>query len=132
LSYRKTADSSGPASVAVDLSKELSSRLDVGGPAKPASVASIHVHGNVRKIELFEGIDSKLLVSGGSVRALLDVHVGDHVGQGIRFNDQNSADIGVLDKELTDPVDVALVVVGTIVGDRPLAVRSSSRAITVW
>lgn len=69
----------------VHVGEECRCRIDVGGPAKPPCVSGIEVHGHVGKIELANGILSTLVVGGLGTAALGDVHVGDHVGQGVGF-----------------------------------------------
>ena len=124
----QAADGSGLAGARVDAGIQIGSGLDVGGPAEPAGVASIEVHGHMRKVELLEGIDGQLLVGSRRSAALRDVHVGHHVGKRVGLNDQDGADVGVLHKGLADGVDVGLVVGGAIVGNRKLAVGGSGRA----
>ena len=127
----QATDGGGLAGILVDVGEEVSSGLDVGGPAEPASVASVEVHSDVGQVELLEGVDSQLLVGGGRAAALLDAHVGHHVGQGIGLNDQEHADIRVGDEVLADGVDVGLVVGSTVRGNSELAVGGGGSAVTV-
>ncbi len=127
----QAADRSGLAGARVDAGKQIGGGLDVGGPAEPPGVASIEVHGNVGQVELLEGIHGQLLVGRGGAAALGDVHVGDQVGKGVGLNDQDGADIRVLDEERADGADVALVVGGTTAGDGELAVGGSSGTKTM-
>ena len=127
----QATDSSRLAGVLVDAGKQVSGGLDVGGPAEPASVASVEVHGHVRQVQLLERIHGQLLVCRGGAAALLDAHVGHHVGKGVRLNDQEHANVRVLDDHLADTVNVALVVGRAAVCDRPLAVGRSRSTVTV-
>ena len=92
----ETADEGQLAGLGPDLGEELSSGLKVGGPAEPASVSGIHVHVHADRGELVEGVGDAGLVGGLGVRALLDVQVGDQVGQGIGLNNSDDTDIGNL------------------------------------
>ena len=65
-------------------------------PAEPASVTGIDVHGNVRQVELLQGICDALAVARGRVLAGLEVGVGDQVGQGIWLDDESDGSVGVL------------------------------------
>ena len=81
LTGGETLDEGRLASIGVDLSEELCSRGQVGGPAEPSSVASIHVHVHANRGELDEGVVHAGEVGRLGVSALLDVQVGDQVGQ---------------------------------------------------
>lgn len=129
--YVQTTDGGGAASVLVNTSEEIGGGLDVGGPAEPAGVSGIEIHGDIGQVQLLEGVDRQLLVCGRRAAALLNVHVGDHVGKRIGLNDEDDADVRVLNDVLADPVNVGLVVGRAAVGDGPLAVRGGSSAVTV-
>lgn len=60
----------------------------VGVPAKPATVASIDVHGDVGKVEVLESIGNALLVAIRRVLAGGKVGVGDQVRERVGLNDQ--------------------------------------------
>jgi len=92
----KTAEECRGTSVLVDVGEELSSRSQVGGPTQPAGVTSIDVHVDTEGVEGLESVDDTLLVGALGARAFSDVHVGNHVGEGIGLDDSNNADIRVL------------------------------------
>ena len=92
----KTTEERRGASVLVDVGEELSGGGQVGGPTQPTSVTSIDVHVDTEGVEGLESVDDTLLVGALGARALGDVHVGDHVGERIGFDDSNNTDIGVL------------------------------------
>lgn len=109
----EAADERGGAGVLEDGGEHLGGGAQVGGPAEPASMASIEVHVHADGRELLDGVvDAGLCkdvnvsfplgkeecdayqVGGLSVGALLDVQVGDEVSQGVGLDDGNDADIG--------------------------------------
>jgi len=69
----------------VELSEQLGGRLDVGGPAEPASVTGIEVHDDVLHVERLDGVFGESLVCGRGVCTFGNVEVGHQVGQRIRF-----------------------------------------------
>lgn len=69
----------GAASVLVNLGELLSTGLEVGVPAEPATVTSVDVHNDVGKVEALEGVCDTLLVAGLAVRASGLVGVRDKV-----------------------------------------------------
>ena len=124
----QTTDGGGLAGTRVDAGIQVGCGLNVGGPAEPAGMASIEVHAHVGEVELLQGIDGQLLVGGGRSAALRNVHVGDHVGEGVGLDDQDGADVGVLHENLADGVNVRLVVGGTSVRNRKFSVGGSGGA----
>lgn len=84
------------ASVAIELSEELGSRAQVGGPAEPAGVTSVEVHVDTDGVELLNSVDNALLVGALGTAALGDVQVSDQVRERVRFDDSNNADVRVL------------------------------------
>jgi hypothetical protein len=143
----ETANARRLAGVLVDLSVELSSRANVGGPAEPATVTSIEVHGDVGKVEFLDGVDGEFLVSTLGLGALVDVQVGDQVSKGVRLcnrinkcnvksdalhtNNKDDLGVGVVLENALDLGNVGLVLVGTILVEGVLSVRGSSSAVTV-
>lgn len=81
----ETANARRLASVLVDLSVELSSRANVGGPAEPATVTGIEVHGDVGEVEFLDSVNGELLVSTLGLGTLVDVQVGDQVSKRVRL-----------------------------------------------
>jgi hypothetical protein len=71
-------------------------RTQVVVPSKPATVASIDVHGDVGQVQRLEGICDTIAVTGGRVNAGLEVDVGDQVGETVGFDDQSNGNVGVL------------------------------------
>lgn len=96
LTGGETPDEGRLASVGVDLSEELCGRGQVGGPAEPSSVASVHVHVYTDRGELDEGVVHASEVGRLGVGALLHAQVGDQVGQRVRLDDSDDTDIGEL------------------------------------
>jgi hypothetical protein len=92
----KTTDFSTWPSGRQDLTKELGSRRDVGGPAKPASVTGIEVQEHVGLLEFGYRVRHEGLVSQCGVGTLLHGHVGDEVGKPIGFDNEDYADGGEL------------------------------------
>lgn len=70
-------------------------RTEVVGPAEPAAVAGVEVHGYVGQVELLERVCNTIAVARGGSLALLDVAVGDEVGEGVGLDDQGDGDLGV-------------------------------------
>lgn len=81
----ETANARRLASVLVDLGVELSSRANVGGPAEPATVTGIEVHGDVGEVEFLDSVNGELLVSTLGLGTLVDVQVGDQVSKRVRL-----------------------------------------------
>lgn len=52
----QSTDEGGRASILVELSKQLGSRGQVGGPTKPACVTCIQVHVDTNSVQLFHGV----------------------------------------------------------------------------
>jgi len=127
----KATDRSRRASILVNLGEEVGSRPNVGGPSEPTGVAGIHVHGNMRKVELLERVDGQLLVGAGGALALGHVHVGNHIGERIGLNDEDGANIGEGNELAADLVNVRLVVLHTTVGNGKLAVGGGGSAVAV-
>lgn len=127
----ETTDRLGLTGVLVDVGEEGGGGPDVGGPAEPATVASVEVLSNVGEVELGDGVVGALLVGGGGVGALGNVSVGDKVGKRVGLDDEDGTDVRVLDEELADGVDVGLVVIDAVVGEGELAVGGGSSAVTV-
>lgn len=107
----------------------LSAGLEVVVPAKPASVASIHVHDDVGKVEVLQSVGDAVAVTRGRVLAGLQVDVGDQVGEGVRLDDKGKGRVGVRLDDLDDGVDVLRLVLGEF-ADRELAVGSLGSAVT--
>ena len=78
-------------------------RTEVVVPAKPSSMTSIDVHGDVGQVELLKSVRNTLTVSGSAVLAGLEVGVGDEVGKTVGLDAQRNGGIGVL---LDDRYDV--------------------------
>ena len=127
----KTANRSWRPSTLPDRSKEVSSRLNVGAPSKPSSVTGIHVHGNVLKVEILQGVSNSSLVRRGGVRAFLHAEVGDQVGKTVRLDDEDDVDIRVSLDLSGDGINVGLVVRQAIVGDAVFSVGSQSSAVAI-
>lgn len=81
----KTSKGLGLASIEVDFAEDIGSASLVSGPAEPACVASIHVHGHVGEVQGLDSVDDAAVVNLGSALALGHTQVGDHVGQGVRL-----------------------------------------------
>lgn len=81
----ETTESSGAASIFVDLGVHGSSRAQVGWPSEPTGVTGIEVHGHIGKIEGLDGIVGALEIGSLGAGALGDAQVGDQVGEGIRL-----------------------------------------------
>lgn len=81
----ETANARRLASVLVDLGVELSSRANVGGPAEPATVTGIEVHGDVGEVEFLDSVNGEFLVSTLGLGTLVDVQVGDQVSKRVRL-----------------------------------------------
>ena len=64
-------------------------------PAKPATVTSIDVHGDVGEVELLKSIGDALAVARGGVLAGLLVGVGDEVGKRVGFDDEGDGGVGI-------------------------------------
>lgn len=127
----KTTDCVGAACVLVHASEELSSRGQVGLPAEPASMSSVQVHSDVGEVELREGIVGAFQIRGLGVAALGNVEVGDQVGQRVRLDNEDDAEVAVGDELLPDGIDICLVVGHTTIGNAVLAVRRGSCAVTI-
>ena len=56
---------------------------DVGGPAEPAGVSCVEVHGDVGEVEGFDGVFDTLFVSCFRVGTFRDVEVRDEIGEGV-------------------------------------------------
>jgi hypothetical protein len=83
----QTANRSRRSSSLVEVAKELCSRLNVGGPSEPASVTGIKVHNDILHVERLDGILRERLVGSRGIGALLDVGVGDQVGERVGLDD---------------------------------------------
>ena len=59
-------------------------------------MAGVEVHGYVGQVELLERVGDAIAVARGGGLALLDVAVGDEVGEGVGLDDQGDGDLGVL------------------------------------
>lgn len=94
---RKTTDASlrGTAGLLEKAAEQIGSGLQVGGPSEPASMACIGVEVEVGLSQSLPGPDGEGLVGVFGVGALLDAHVGDHVGQAVGLVDGDDADIGI-------------------------------------
>jgi len=110
----------------VELSEELSSGGQVGRPAEPSSVTSIEVHVDTEGVEGLDGVGDTRLVGSLSTTALGNVKVGDQVGQRVGLDDSNDTNIGVFLDLSSELVDVVVVLVETVVGDRELSVGSKA------
>lgn len=71
-------------------------RTKVIGPAEPATVASIKVHGYVRHVERLQSVCNTVTVTRGGSLACSNIAVGDEVGKRVRLDDQGDGDLGVL------------------------------------
>ena len=131
LTGGKTADEWRGVRALEHLREEGRRRLDVRGPTEPAGVTGIHVHVHADRGELLERVRDASLVRRLGVSALLDVQVGDQVGEGVGLDDGHNADVGVLLDLRDDLVDVVLVVGLTVVGDAELSVGRLGRTVTV-
>lgn len=113
----------------VRLGEFLGAGLEVVVPAKPASVARIHVHDDVGKIEILQSVGDAVAVAGGRVLAGLQVDIGDQVGERVRLDDEGEGRVGVRLDDLDDGVDVLRLVLGEF-ADSELAVGSLGSAVT--
>lgn len=105
----------GRAGALVQVREELRRGCEVGGPTEPAGVASIKVHVDANAVELLYRVRDASLVRGRSAGALRDVHVRDKVRERVGLDDSDDGDVGVLLDHGDDLVDVALVLVETVV-----------------
>jgi len=128
----EAADGGGRAGGFVEVAEHGRGGADVGGPAEPAGVAGVEVHGHVWQVELLDGVGGQLLVGSSRVGALGNAHVGDHVGEGVGLDDKDHAGLGVLHEDRFDGIDVLLVQCSTAVGDGVLAIGGKSGAVTIW
>lgn len=92
----ETTEEGGGSGVSVEVSEQLSSGAQVGGPSEPSSMASVDVGVDANGVELLESVGDTLGISGLCTGTLSNVQVGDHVGQRIRFDNSNNADLRVL------------------------------------
>lgn len=108
-------------------------QLQVGWPSEPSSVTSIDVHGDVWQVELLKSIGDTLFVGLLGIGTLLDVGVGNHVGQAVWLNDEGDWDIWVKLELSDESIDVLALISGnTVVGNGEFTVGSESSAVTVW
>ncbi len=119
------------AGVLVDRRKQLGSRGEVRAPAQPARVSSVEVHGNVRQVELLEGIVGAFKVGRLRIGASGGAEVGDQVCQAIGLNHRDDADVGEGNQLLSDGIDVRLIIRDAVVGNAVLAVGCRSRAVAI-
>lgn len=94
-------------------------------------MASIHIRGHIREIELLQGIRNATTVGLLRLSAPGDVQIGDHVGKRVGLNDHRHADVGVLLDLLPDPVDVADVLFGAAIVEVELSIGGFRSAVTV-
>lgn len=82
---REAADGGGRAGCLVDLGEERGGGRDVSGPAEPAGVAGVDVHGDVGEVELRDGVLDAFHVGGLGVGAFGDAEVCYEVCEGVGF-----------------------------------------------
>jgi hypothetical protein len=80
--------------VLVELREEGGRGLEVGRPAKPASMSSVEVHVDTDGVELLDSIRNGLKVGRLGIGAFLNAQVGDQVGERVGLDDSNDANIG--------------------------------------
>lgn len=114
------------------MSEQVGSRLQISRPAKPASMASVNVHGHVGQIERLKSILDTLIVRGLCIGALGHVEIGHHVGETVGLDHKQNADIAEGGELHLDCVDVGLVVGHAIVGNAILAIGGGGSAVSVW
>lgn len=73
------------AGILVDASKELRSRALVVGPAQPASMACIKIHGDVGQVQFRDSVVGQADIRIVSLGTLGNIHVGDQISQGVRL-----------------------------------------------
>lgn len=94
-------------------------------------MTSIEVLEDTNGGELLQRVGDGVLVHGLCVRALLDVQVGDQVGERVGLDDGHDADVGELLDLGDDLVDVVLVLCRAAVCDAELAVGRLGSAVAV-
>jgi len=94
------------------------------GPSQPTPVPGIHVQLCPCRGELLDGVADtflishlRLVVAATEVVRPLVLHVGDQVGQGVRFNHQNHGHpVGKASDDLCERVDVSRLVLSEAIG----------------
>lgn len=94
-------------------------------------MTGINVHRHIRQVELLKRVLDTLVIRCLRISALGYVEIRHHVGETVRLDDEQGADVAKSGELHLDCVDVGLVVGNTVVGNAVLAIGGCRGTVTV-